>query len=102
MSAVFGDGSALERLEPDPSRSLGFPRLSPISTRDWTSATAAHLIERAALVLGRTSAALAAQALEGTSIEKHPERILVVKEWLGYDDTAAVLKGRFDPMNAFA
>lgn len=98
MSAVFGDGSALERLEPDPS-SLGFPRLSPISTRDWTYATAAHLIERAALVLGRTSAAL---ALEGTSIEKHPERILVVKEWLGYDDTAAVLKGRFDPMNAFA
>ena len=26
----------------------------------------------------------------------------VIKEWLGYDDTSAVLKGRFDPMNAFA
>ena len=30
------------------------------------------------LVLSRTSAALAAQALEGTSVEKHPNRILVV------------------------
>jgi uncharacterized protein (DUF1501 family) len=26
----------------------------------------------------------------------------VVKEWLGYDDTAAVLKGRFDPLGIFA
>ena len=25
-----------------------------------------------------------------------------IKEWLGYDDTAAVLKGRFDPLGAFA
>lgn len=38
------------------------------------------------LVLGRTSAALAAQALEGTSIEKHPERILVVVELSGGND----------------
>jgi len=38
------------------------------------------------LVLGRTSAALAAQALEGTSIEKHPERILVVIELAGGND----------------
>ena len=30
------------------------------------------------LILSRTSAALAAQALQGTSVEKHPERILVV------------------------
>ena len=37
-------------------------------------------------VLGRTSAALAAQALEGTSIEKHPERILVVIELSGGND----------------
>ena len=26
----------------------------------------------------------------------------VIKEWLGYDDTDAVLKGRFDSLNAFA
>src|ERR1700712_844020 len=38
------------------------------------------------LVLSRTSAALAAQALEGTSIEKHPERILVVIELAGGND----------------
>lgn len=38
------------------------------------------------LVLGRTSAALAAQALEGTSVEKHPERILVVIELSGGND----------------
>jgi uncharacterized protein (DUF1501 family) len=38
------------------------------------------------LVLGRTTAALAAQALEGTSIEKHPERILVVVELSGGND----------------
>ena len=35
------------------------------------------------LILSRTSAALAAQALEGTSVEKHPERILVVVELAG-------------------
>src|SRR3954469_18455900 len=38
------------------------------------------------LVLTRTSAALAAQALEGTSFEKHPERILVVVELSGGND----------------
>jgi len=37
-------------------------------------------------ILGRTSAALAAQALEGTSLEKHPERILVVIELSGGND----------------
>ena len=34
----------------------------------------------------RTSAALAAQALQGTSLEKHPERILVVVELSGGND----------------
>src|SRR5882762_1370984 len=38
------------------------------------------------LILSRTSAALAAQALEGTSVEKHPERILVVIELAGGND----------------
>ncbi len=38
------------------------------------------------LLLNRTSAALAAQALEGTSMEKHPERILVVVELSGGND----------------
>jgi uncharacterized protein (DUF1501 family) len=38
------------------------------------------------LVLSRTSAALAAQALDGTSVEKHPERILVVIELSGGND----------------
>src|SRR5438105_15276355 len=38
------------------------------------------------LVLSRTSAALAAQALEGTSVERHPERILVVIELSGGND----------------
>src|SRR5216684_4984491 len=38
------------------------------------------------LVLSRTSAALAAQALDGTSVEKHPERILVVIELAGGND----------------
>src|SRR6266853_1221539 len=38
------------------------------------------------LFLNRTSAALAAQALEGTSVEKHPERILVVVELSGGND----------------
>jgi uncharacterized protein (DUF1501 family) len=36
--------------------------------------------------LSRTSAALAAQALAGTSLEKHPERILVVVELSGGND----------------
>jgi uncharacterized protein (DUF1501 family) len=38
------------------------------------------------LVLNRTAAALAAQALEGTSLEKHPNRILVVIELSGGND----------------
>ena len=38
------------------------------------------------LILSRTSAALAAQALQGTSIEKHPNRILVVIELSGGND----------------
>ena len=38
------------------------------------------------LLLNRTSAALAAQALQGTSIEKHPNRILVVIELSGGND----------------
>ena len=38
------------------------------------------------LVLSRTSAALTAQALAGTSVEKHPERILVVIELSGGND----------------
>ena len=37
-------------------------------------------------ILNRTSAALAAQALQGTSIEKHPNRILVVIELSGGND----------------
>ena len=38
------------------------------------------------LFLSRTSAALTAQALQGTSVEKHPERILVVLELSGGND----------------
>src|SRR5215475_7322351 len=38
------------------------------------------------LVLSRTSAALTAQALRGTSVESHPERILVVLELSGGND----------------
>src|SRR5687767_10234642 len=38
------------------------------------------------LILNRTSAALTAQALAGTSAEKHPERILVVVELSGGND----------------
>jgi uncharacterized protein (DUF1501 family) len=38
------------------------------------------------LILSRTSAALAAQALTGTSAEKHPNRILVVIELSGGND----------------
>jgi uncharacterized protein (DUF1501 family) len=38
------------------------------------------------VLLSRTSAALAAQALEGSSVEKHPERILVVVELSGGND----------------
>ena len=38
------------------------------------------------IILSRTSAALAAQALAGTSVEKHPNRILVVIELSGGND----------------
>jgi uncharacterized protein (DUF1501 family) len=38
------------------------------------------------LILSRTSAALTAQALQGTSLEEHPERILVVVELSGGND----------------
>jgi uncharacterized protein (DUF1501 family) len=38
------------------------------------------------LILNNTSAALAAQALQGTSVEKHPNRILVVIELSGGND----------------
>ena len=38
------------------------------------------------VVLSRTTAALTAQALQGTSMEKHPERILVVLELSGGND----------------
>ena len=38
------------------------------------------------LILSRTSAALSAQALQGTSVERHPNRILVVIELSGGND----------------
>src|SRR5678815_1043922 len=49
------------------------------------------------LVLSRTSAALAAQALEGTSVEKHPERILVVVELAGGNDGLNTVVPYADP-----
>ena len=38
------------------------------------------------MFLSRTTAALTAQALQGTSVERHPERILVVVELSGGND----------------
>jgi len=49
------------------------------------------------LVLNRTSAALAAQALEGTSLERHPERILVVVELSGGNDGLNTIVPLADP-----
>lgn len=50
------------------------------------------------LALSRTSAALTAQALQGTSAERHPERILVVIELGGGNDGLnTVVPFSFDP-----
>ena len=49
------------------------------------------------LFLNRTSAALAAQALPGTSIERYPERILVVVELSGGNDGLNTVVPYADP-----
>src|SRR5947207_1473897 len=50
------------------------------------------------IILSRTSAALAAQALEGTSMERHPERILVVVELSGGNDGLNTVVPYGDPV----
>src|SRR6188472_2365706 len=49
------------------------------------------------MVLNRTSAVLTSQALQGTSLEKHPERILVVVELSGGNDGLNTVVPYSDP-----